>query len=92
MKRNRSNRLFESALVKEALKQSFVKLNPRILVHNPVMFTVEIGTVIMFFVCLWIMGGEKSQGSLVYNIIIFLILLINAAAWGVRLWSEQRAG
>jgi len=35
------------------------------------MFTVYIVTIVMFFVCLWIIGGEKSQGSLTYNIIVF---------------------
>ena len=73
-KYNSSNKLFEPKLVREALKQSFVKLNPTILFRNPVMFTVEIGTVIMLGVCLWIMAGEKSQGNLVYNILIFTIL------------------
>lgn len=72
----RTNKLFEPSLVKEALKQSFVKLNPRILIHNPVMFTVEIGTVVMLAVCIWIWKGEKSQGSFLYNFLIFLILLI----------------
>jgi K+-transporting ATPase ATPase B chain len=70
------NRLFEPALVKEALKQSFVKLNPSILIHNPVMFTVEIGTGIMFFVCIRILSGEKSQGGLIYNLLVFIILLL----------------
>ena len=73
---NKSNKLFEGPLVREAIRQSFVKLNPRIMFRNPVMFTVEIGTVIMLIVCLWIMGGEKSQGSLIYNLLIFGILLI----------------
>jgi potassium-transporting ATPase ATP-binding subunit len=75
-KNNKSNKLFEPALVKEALKQSFAKLNPSILYRNPVMFTVEIGAAVMLGVCIWIMAGEKSQGSLVYNILIFGILLI----------------
>ncbi|MDE3236421.1 MAG: potassium-transporting ATPase subunit KdpB [Bacteroidota bacterium] len=70
------NKLFESSLVKEALKQSFVKLNPAILFRNPVMFTVEIGTAIMVAVCIWIATGEQSQGSLTYNLIITSILLI----------------
>jgi len=73
-KYNSSNKLFEPKLVREALRQSFVKLNPTILFRNPVMFTVEIGTVIMLGVCLWIVAGEKSQGNLVYNILIFIIL------------------
>lgn len=75
-KRKRQNKLFESALVKEALKQSFVKLNPKILIHNPVMFTVEICTAFMLGVCIWIFAGEKSQGGLIYNILIFAILFI----------------
>ncbi len=40
------------------------------------MFTVEIGTFVMLLVCLWIAAGERSQGSLLYNIIIFKILLL----------------
>jgi len=76
MKRNRDNKLFEPALVKEALKQSFIKLNPRMMVHNPVMFTVEIGTAVMMAVCVWIITGNKSQGSLAYNLIIFVVLLL----------------
>jgi K+-transporting ATPase ATPase B chain len=74
MKRTRSNKLFESSLVKDALKHSFIKLRPKLLIHNPVMFTVEIGALIMLGVCVWIYEGEKSQGSLWYNLLIFLIL------------------
>ena len=70
----RSNKLFEASLVKEALGQSFVKLNPRILAHNPVMFTVEICTAFMLGVCIWIKTGESSQGRFVYNLLIFIIL------------------
>lgn len=44
--------------------------------RNPVMFTVEIGTLIMAVVCLWIMTGEKSQGTLGYNFTVFLILFL----------------
>ena len=73
---NKANKLFEPALVKQALKQSFIKLDPVIMFRNPVMFTVEIGTAIMLGVCIWIMTGEKNQGSLVYNITIFSILFI----------------
>ena len=73
---SKSNKLFESSLMKEALAQSFVKLNPAIMFRNPVMFTVEIGTAIMLLVCIWIATGEKSQGSLAYNIIVTAILFI----------------
>src|SRR5664279_2422614 len=72
----RTQRLFESSLVKEALGQSFIKLNPRIMFRNPVMFTVEICTAVMLAVCIWIFLGEKSQGALAYNIIVFAVLLL----------------
>src|SRR6201995_3375394 len=75
-KHHKANRLFEPSLVREAIRQSFIKLNPRILYRNPVMFTVEIGTVVMLAVCCWILAGERSQGSFVYNLLIFLILFI----------------
>ena len=71
-----SNKLFEASLVKEALGQSFIKLNPRIMFRNPVMFTVEIGTAVMLAVCIWIITGEKNQGSLAYNLIVFGVLLL----------------
>ncbi|GIL23888.1 MAG: potassium-transporting ATPase ATP-binding subunit [Bacteroidota bacterium] len=68
--------LFQKDLLQEAFKQSFVKLNPKIMFRNPVMFTVEIGTGVMFFVCLWILLGEQSQGSFTYNFIVFFVLLL----------------
>jgi K+-transporting ATPase ATPase B chain len=74
MKQNKS--LFPREIVSEALKQSFVKLRPRAMFRNPVMFTVYIVTIVMLFVCIWIMNGEHSQGSLTYNIIIFAVLFI----------------
>ncbi len=76
MNRSSNTKLFESTLVRQALKQSFLKLNPRSLIHNPVMFTVEIGTSVMLAVCVWIYAGEKSQGSLPYNLTVFIVLLL----------------
>ena len=75
MTTNKSTSLFESKQVKEALVQSFVKLNPKLMIKNPVMFTVEIGTAIMFAVCISILMGATDQGSFIYNLIVFLILL-----------------
>lgn len=72
----RSNKLFESSLLKEALIQSFVKLKPSNMFRNPVMFTVWIGTLVMIAVCTWIAAGEQNQGNLVYNILVTSVLLI----------------
>ena len=76
MSKNKSNSLFESQQVKEALVQSFVKLNPKVMFKNPVMFTVEIGTAIMFIMCIAILLGAQNQGSFIYNFIVFIILFL----------------
>lgn len=77
MKRVRDNRLFPREQVTESLKQSFVKLNPRIMIKNPVMFTVEIGTFVMLIVTLYAMiTGHTDQGSVAYNFLVFLVLLL----------------
>ena len=76
-KRQRKAPLFQKELVSQALVQSIVKLNPRIMFRNPVMFTVEIGTAIMLLVTIYSMvSSDGSQGSVGYNLSIFIILLL----------------
>jgi K+-transporting ATPase ATPase B chain len=69
------NILFQRDQVKEAFIHSFVKLNPRLLVRNPVMFTVEIGTAVMLVVTIFSLTN-KTQGSFGYNFTVFLVLLL----------------
>ena len=74
--KNKSS-LFSKALVVPALKQSFVKLSPRIMFRNPVMFTVEIGTVVMFFVTIYsAFLKDATLGHFGYNLAVFIILLL----------------
>lgn len=68
-------RLLEPALVGTALRQSFVKLHPRIMIKNPVMFCVELGTVVMLGVSLYA-HVYPDQGAPFYNWTIFVILLL----------------
>ena len=50
-KRKRNIKLFDPDISRcTAIKQSFVKLNPALMIKNPVMFTVEIGTAVMLAV------------------------------------------
>ncbi|MCX2473873.1 potassium-transporting ATPase subunit KdpB [Pedobacter sp. MC2016-05] len=70
-----NNKLFEPALVQTALKQSFIKLDPRLMVRNPVMFTVEVGTLVMAYVTVYSFN-HSGQGSFLYNFFIFLVLLL----------------
>ncbi|QES94069.1 potassium-transporting ATPase subunit KdpB [Empedobacter brevis] len=71
---NNNTSLFQKDMVQEALKQSFVKLNPKIMFRNPVMFTVWIGTLVMLIVSLWTLFGAQGQGSFIYNLVVFIVL------------------
>ena len=75
MKDNKSASLFQKEQVIESLKQSFVKLNPRMMIKNPIMFTVEVATVVMLLVTLYSIVNS-SQGSFAYNIAVFIILFV----------------
>lgn len=73
---NQKNKsLFESEIIKTAILQSFVKLNPKTLFRNPVMFTVEIGTFVMLIVSVY-STNSNSQGSFIYNFIVFILLFL----------------
>ena len=77
MKNNRSASLFPKELVVESLKQSFVKLHPRTMFRNPIMFTVEVCTIMLFLVSVYIaITGTTGQGSFGHNMIVFLVLLV----------------
>lgn len=75
MRNNNTSSLFQKDQVMESLKQSFVKLNPRLMIKNPIMFTVEVCTVVMFFVMLY-SAVNDSQGSFAYNTWVFIILFV----------------
>src|SRR5476651_515209 len=73
--RTDKNILFQGDQVREAFRHSFIKLNPRLLFRNPVMFTVEIGAAVMLVVTIFSLFN-KDQGSFGYNLTIFLVLYL----------------
>lgn len=73
--KDQNTSLFQKDQVMESLKQSFVKLNPKMMVKNPIMFTVEVSTAIMGFVTVY-SAFSTSQGSFTYNLWIFVILFL----------------
>ncbi len=75
MKDNKSASLFQKEQVMESLKQSFVKLNPRVMIKNPIMFTVEVVTVVMLIVC-FLSLGTSEYGAFGYNLLVFIILFV----------------
>ena len=77
MKNNKAASLFPRELVIESFKQSFVKLDPRTMFRNPIMFIVEIVTFVMLLVTLWAaVTGDHTQGSFGYNILVFIVLFV----------------
>lgn len=78
MKTNkRLGNVFQAALMRAAFMQSFVKLHPRFMIKNPVMFTVELGTLVMLGVAGYtLLSGDTSEGAIWYNITVFAILFI----------------
>lgn len=75
MKSQKDNSLFQKDNMVEAMKQSLIKLNPRIMIKNPIMFTVEVSTVFMLLVTIYSTMSD-SQGSFIYNLCVFIILLL----------------
>ena len=73
MKREISTSLFQKELMRESFKQSFVKLNPRYMIKNPIMFTVEVSTLFMLLVTIYSIFNS-GQGSFVYNLLVFIVL------------------
>jgi len=58
-KQSRSKSLWNARIVRQALLDSFVKLNPRAMMKNPVMFVVEVGSVITTVLLLKDVAGHK---------------------------------
>lgn len=67
-------KLLTGGIVKQAIRDSFVKLNPVQMMKNPVMFVVEIGTFIVLLMTL-LPGYFGTQDSIGFNLAVFLILL-----------------
>lgn len=75
MSNNNNSSLFQREQVIESVKHSFVKLDPRQMIKNPIMFTVEVCTAIMLPVTIY-SAFNSAQGSFAYNAWVFVILFI----------------
>ena len=75
---SRKKGLFAPDLMKEALKQSFVMLRPDIQWKNPVMFVVEVGTVlsIVYTIAAWSGGGSQVPVTYLLALDIWLFLTV----------------
>ncbi len=77
-RRKGSQSLFTPELMGPALRDSVKKLNPRTLVLNPVMFVVEVGSVLTTIMLVKLIADGASLKSIIVNglIIVFLWLTV----------------
>ncbi|CAI6051036.1 potassium-transporting ATPase subunit KdpB [Cohnella sp. JJ-181] len=74
MSDKRKKSMFSGPLVAGALKASVIKLNPAVMMKNPVMFVVEVGTFIVLLMTLF-PGYFDAKDRIGFNLTVFLILL-----------------
>ena len=82
-KRTQPRPLFEPRIVRRALCDAVVKLDPRRQIRNPVMFVVEVGSLLttcLFVQSLFVRGGEPSGFILAVSLWLwFTVLFANFA-------------
>ncbi|MEK3867397.1 potassium-transporting ATPase subunit KdpB [Paenibacillus sp. FSL H7-0716] len=67
--------LLSAGMLKKAIVDSFMKLNPVAMMKNPVMFVVEVGTFVVLLMTLF-PGYFGIEGRTGFNVTVFLILLV----------------
>src|SRR5579875_2818670 len=92
--------LFQRDIVRRALVESLIKLDPRVQIRNPVMFVVEIGAVITTVTWFIQVGGGRALGgndpawyTLVISILLWLTVVFanRAEAFAEGLVRAQAA-
>lgn len=69
-------RLMNKEIMLRAMIDAFRKLNPVAMIKNPVMFIVEVGTLITLLLCIKPdLFAAAAEGGRAYNMAVFLILL-----------------
>ncbi|EGQ2845161.1 potassium-transporting ATPase subunit KdpB [Staphylococcus pseudintermedius] len=69
-----SSHVLNRAIVRQAIKESFIKLNPVSLIKNPIMFVVEVGMVLTLIMTIVPQIFTDGAMSRLYLFTIFIIL------------------
>src|ERR1700720_2289285 len=69
---SRARPLFDPPIVKRAIGDSFVKLNPRAMMKNPVMFVVEVGAVMTTALAFRDIAAGSADASFTFQITLWL--------------------
>jgi K+-transporting ATPase ATPase B chain len=78
-----ARKLFDPEITKQAIKDSFVKLNPRTMIRNPVMFVVEVGSVLTTIIFFRDLGSSTANENVFAGLVSlwlwFTVLFANFA-------------
>ena len=88
-RRARQRSVWDWAIVRRALLDAFIKLNPRYMVGKPVMFIVEIGSVwvtILFFTTV----GSSTTADNVFDALVILFLWFTVLFGNIRRRDRRR--
>ena len=95
MSKKQNKKFITPEILRGAVKGAFVKLNPRYMMRNPVMFVVEIGCFITLLLSFFPgLFGDVDAGSLrIYDIIVCVILFSSrcCSPTSPRLWRKAGA-
>jgi K+-transporting ATPase ATPase B chain len=69
-------KLFDPVMVRMAARRSFVMLDPRNMMRNPVMFLVEVGTILTAIVTVQSILNQAPAGLIVYQVSLTILLLV----------------
>lgn len=77
MSKKKNSKFITKDILKSSVINSFIKLNPKYMIKNPVMFVVEVGFFITVLLSIFpnIFGGDVEDLRL-YNIVVSIILFI----------------
>ncbi len=68
--------VFDPAMVRMATWRSFAMLDPRVMMRNPVMFLVEVGTVLTAIVTAQSILAGAAAGLIVYQASLTVLLFV----------------
>jgi K+-transporting ATPase ATPase B chain len=78
-----ARKLFDPEITRQAVEDSFVKLNPRTMVRNPVMFVVEVGSVLTTILFFRDLGSSTASENVFAGLVAlwlwFTVLFANFA-------------
>ena len=77
MSKKRNSKFITKDILKSSVINSFIKLNPKYMIKNPVMFVVEVGFFITVLLSIFPnIFGESVEDLRLYNIVVSVILFI----------------